>query len=117
MAAIDRFNRLQTLFGAIQKLDSTVSVENSGVIDLVFEAVKDIPKTEYPVEYQEKIIGNIRDALIALYNEEIKQLSVRIGLDFQDPKKTAIVNDPQSSPLRAILEKTSRLDINSKEED
>ena len=116
MATIDRFNRLQTLFGAIQKLDSTVSVENNDIIDLVFEAVKDIPKSEYPIEYQEKIIGNIRDALVALYNKEIKELGVRIGLDFQDPNKTEIVNGPDVTPLRTILENSSRLDIGKRED-
>ena len=83
----DRFERLKTLFTAIQNLDNTTAVKNDNkdVLDAVLDVIKDIPKSEFPVDCQEKIISNIRESLVVLYNNELKQLGSRIGLDYKDP--------------------------------
>ncbi|MBR6289197.1 MAG: hypothetical protein IKR19_07680 [Acholeplasmatales bacterium] len=111
MATTDRFNKLQTLFRAIQDLDATTAVENSNILDSVLDVVKDIPKSEYPVELQEKIISNIRGSLIALYNKEVSELGLRIGLEYAEPKATEIQGLDNKTSLQTILERSSKMDI------
>lgn len=124
MAVSNKFERLNTLYAAISDLDRVVSIEDDPqLLESVLNAVKDIPKSEYPPEHQDAIILAIRNSLLALYNEEMKAAGLRIGLEYQDPIKTC--NDIQSirdytkdnnkvtDKLSVILERVSE-DIDDK---
>ncbi len=79
--ASDRFEKLETLYSAIQKLDNSV-VEDQNKLEIIMDAVKGIPMSSYPTDCQDKIIASIREALVRLYTEEIKLLGERIEVKF-----------------------------------
>lgn len=78
--ASDRFEKLERLYSAIQKVDNSTSVEDQNKLETIMESVKDVPMSSYPIDCQDKIISSIREALVRLYTDEINLLGDRIGL-------------------------------------
>ncbi len=90
MATSDRFEKLETLYSAISRIDNTISVEETNNLESVLDVVRDIPKKDFPKEYQDAMISNIRGALVKLYTDEMNTLSSRLGIQmFPEDTPTA----------------------------
>lgn len=92
MATSDRFEKLETLYQAISRLDLTISVEETNKLENVLDVVKDISKDDFPKEYQDAMISNIRGALVKLYTDEMSLLSSRLGIQIP------VLNSPGQIP-------------------
>lgn len=85
MATSERFEKLEELHSAISRIDTTISVPETNNLESVLDVVRDIPKKEFPKEYQDAMISNIRNALVQLYTDEVNLLSERIGITIPAP--------------------------------
>ena len=107
MAVIyDKFESQKILFQAITDVDKAISANNEDVLDEVLNAVTEINKKDYPEEYKQNIINNIRLSLITLYENQQNKMNQVIGLatSYQDTEDRLPLDQlDDQNPVQAML--------------
>lgn len=107
MAVIyDKFESQKILFQAITDVDKAIAASTEDVLDEVLNAVTEINKKDYPEEYKQNIINNIRLSLITLYEDQQNKMNQVIGLatTYQDTEEKLPLDQlDDQNPVQAML--------------
>ena len=86
MAIKTDFEKLEILYTAINDLNKVLENKDSNTrIDDLFNAIKEVDKSEFDSEIQDRIIKSFIDAVTKIYTDESIRLNSSIGLAFTVP--------------------------------
>ena len=86
MAIKTDFEKLEILYTAINDLNKVLENKDSDTrIDDLFNVIKEVDKSEFDSEIQDRIIKSFIDAVTKIYTDESIRLNSSIGLAFTVP--------------------------------
>lgn len=86
MAASDEFEKLKDLYTAISDLDRIFNSDSEEKFDAAVNAVKNLNRKEFSSKLQNKIVSDIKEAVIEIYINDMNSLNGSIGLSETENK-------------------------------
>lgn len=115
MAMRDKFEELSALYSAIVDITNISSDENrskTDKLDDAFNSIKNIAKDEFDDDYINRILNNIKEAMVTMYSKKSNEINSAIGLNHNSPfgmfgtnirGEIAFREPPKETTPRAIL--------------
>ena len=95
------FDKLSTVYDAIKGLDKVLESKNDDKIEEVINCIKEIDRSEFDPEIQNRIITDFKEALLKIYNDTLESLNLDIDI------KTNLEYKPKDKYKESKIENTS----------
>lgn len=113
MAIKADFEKLEILYTAINDLNKVLESKDSNTrIDDLFNAIKEIDKSEFDADIQDKIISYFKEAIVKIYTDESIRLNSSIGVTLDNTDVQTNLAYIENAPKRSPLISKKELNIN-----